>query len=241
MRRSLQWRLSLTLSAAVLLAALIAALIAFLLGYHEATELQDDILRQIAALAVHDGSGAGQLGSPDRLHGDEGLDNAESFIRVIRLPEDTRPHWLTGDLPAGFHTLMVDDERLRVFKRVGPGGRETVVAQPTEIRNEIGLTAAEHTLAPLLLLPLMLVWMVLRIVRRELAPVRRLAAHLDAQPADRPRAPSDTNIPSEIRPFVLAINRLLERVSLLMGGSLSLLDRPQGSGLVFRYRQDRQP
>ncbi|MCG6939971.1 MAG: two-component sensor histidine kinase, partial [Thiohalocapsa sp.] len=120
------------------------------------------------------------------------------------------------DLPPGFHTLLADGERLRVFKRVGPASRATVVAQPTEVRDEIGLTAARHTLAPLLLLPLLMVWMIVRIVRRELAPVRRLAAHLDAQPADRPRALGDTDVPSEIRPFVLAINRLLERVGVLM-------------------------
>ena len=216
MRRSLQWRLSLTLSAAVLLAALVAAAIAFFLGYHEATELQDDILRQIAALAAHDASAGGRIGSPAAPRGTDDLDNAESYITIIRLPENTLPHWLAADLPAGFHTLRADGERLRVFKRACPEGRATVVAQPTEVRDEIGLTAARHTLVPLLLLPLLMVWMILRIVRRELAPVRRLAAHLDAQPAERPRALADTGVPSEIRPFVLAINRLLERVGVLM-------------------------
>ena len=39
------------------------------------------------------------------------------------------------------------------------GGRATLVAQPTEVRKGIGLTAAEHTLAPLLLLPLLIAWM----------------------------------------------------------------------------------
>ena len=216
MRRSLQWRLSLTLSAAVLLAALVAAAIAFFLGYHEATEIQDDILRQIAELAAHDASAGGRIGSPAAPRGTDDLDNAESYITIIRLPENTLPHWLAADLPAGFHTLRADGERLRVFKRAGPEGRATVVAQPTEVRDEIGLTAARHTLVPLLLLPLLMVWMILRIVRRELAPVRRFAAHLDAQPAERPRALADTGVPSEIRPFVLAINRLLERVGVLM-------------------------
>ena len=105
MRRSLQWRLSLTLSAAVLLAALVAAAIAFFLGYHEATELQDDILRQIAELAAHDASAGGRIGSPAAPRGTDDLDNAESYITIIRLPDDTLPRWLNRDLPPGFHTL----------------------------------------------------------------------------------------------------------------------------------------
>lgn len=216
MKRSLQGRLSLMLGSAILLAALAAAAASFLLAYGEATEFQDDMLRQIAALAAHDSGGARQLGSPDRLRDEETPDEDESYISLIRLPEDARPDWLAEDLSAGFHTLEADGERLRVFKRVDRAGRATVVAQPTEIRDEIAQSSAEHTLAPLLLLPVLMVFMVLRIIRRELAPIKSLAAHLDAQPADRPRALSDTEVPSEIRPFVLAINRLLERVGVLM-------------------------
>lgn len=214
--RSLQGRLSLMLGSAILLAALIAAAASFVLAYAEATEFQDDMLCQIAALAARDSGGTRQLGSPDQLDDEEELDDAESYISVIRLPEDDRPDWLAADLDAGFHTLDADGERLRVFKRIDRAGRATVVAQPTEIRDEIAQSSAEYTLLPLLLLPLLMVAMILRIVRRELAPVSRLAAHLDAQPADRPRALSDTDVPSEIRPFVLAINRLLERVGVLM-------------------------
>ena len=55
-----------------------------------------------------------------------------------------------------------------------------------------------------------------RIVRNQLAPVGRLAGHLDAQPANRPLALSETGVPDEIVPFVQAINRLLQRVSDLM-------------------------
>jgi two-component system, OmpR family, sensor kinase len=73
-----------------------------------------------------------------------------------------------------------------------------------------------RALLPLLLLLPLLVWLAVRIVRRELAPVRTLAQTLDAQPADNPAALSETGCPDEITPFVRSINRLLERVRLLM-------------------------
>ena len=48
-------------------------------------------------------------------------------------------------------------------------------------------------------------------------PITRLSRSLDEQPADRPRAISDADLPDEITPFVHAINRLLARVNLLIG------------------------
>jgi two-component system OmpR family sensor kinase len=65
------------------------------------------------------------------------------------------------------------------------------------------------------LLPV-LAWLIVRIVRRELAPVIRLSQRLDDQPANRAHLLSDQDIPAELTPFVHAINRLIERVNCLL-------------------------
>ena len=57
MRGSLQRRLTLTLALAIVVAGLVAAAASFVFGYFEAQELQDDTLRQIAALAAPNAAG----------------------------------------------------------------------------------------------------------------------------------------------------------------------------------------
>lgn len=159
MKRSLQSHLSLMLGGAVLIAALVAALASFILAYSEAKEFQDDMLRQVAELygdAAQVGvrSNAGVGGDP------------ESRILILHLPGSRPPAWLAADLKAGFHTLDTDSGRLRVYIHDNATGARTVLAQPTEVRDEIAVNSALRTLIPLLLLLPLLAWLVVRIVRR---------------------------------------------------------------------------
>ena len=213
MSRSIQRRLTLMLGAAILLAAVAAALSAFVLAYREASELQDDLLRQIAALA--DGgivAGSGKTTRPRAV-----LTDPDARVGVVRLPGDARPDWLPPGLAPGFHRLAGTTEPLRVFVRAAPGdGQRIIVFQPTETRDEVALSSALFTLVPLLLLLPVVALLIVWIVRHELAPLRRLARRLDAQPADQPRPMPDAGVPDELRPFVQAINRLLERVGDLL-------------------------
>ena len=217
MKRSLQRHLSVMLGSAILLAGLAAAIASFGLAYSEAKEFQDDMLRQVATL-----NAGGDAESPfpeTQLQGarDIAISDPESRIMIIHLPRDHRPDWLSGDLLPGFHTLSLGSERLRVFVRDTPAGRRTVVAQPTDARDEIAVNSALRTLIPLLLLLPLLAWLIVRIVRSELAPITRISKSLDEQSADRPQSIADDDLPDEITPFVHAINRLLERVNHLMG------------------------
>jgi len=104
---------------------------------------------------------------------------------------------------------------MRVFVRGGLV--RTVVVQPTEARDEIAINSALRTLIPLLLLMPVLAWLIVRIVRSELAPITKLAKSLDEQSAHHPRQLQSDDLPQEIIPFIYAINRLLERVNHLMG------------------------
>jgi two-component system, OmpR family, sensor kinase len=201
------------LGGTILLAALVATLSAFVLAYREATEFQDDLLRQIAALVDTAGPAAAQ----DQGQSRPALRDPESRVHVIRLPFDPRPDWLPAGLGPGFHRLETAGDPLRVFvSEARARGERIIVAQPTETRDETALDSALHTLVPLLVLLPVIAWLILRIVRQGLAPVGRLARHLDAQPADRPGPMPQAELPDEIRPFVEAIDRLLGRVAELV-------------------------
>ena len=208
MTRSMQRHLSVTAGLAILLAGLIAAAASFSLAYKEAKEFQDDMLRQIAALASRD--------STVTANASNKVSDPESQVWVVHLPSDARPNWLPADIAPGFHTVNLSTAQLRLYIRDWPGGGRTVVAQATDARDEIALNSAWRTLLPLLLLLPLLIWLITRIVRRELAPIASLSKTLDEQPAHRPQAIDDVALPTEMLPFVHAINRLLERVNILM-------------------------
>ncbi len=215
MKRSLQRRLTLMLGGAILLSTLVATAASFVLAYAEAREFQDNMLRQIAVLA----EGPAGMAATWRGGGpaNPSLGDPEARISVIHSPGDPRPKWLTAGLAPGLHTVQANGERLRIFVQRRSSDTTTVVAQPTDTRDELATNSALRTLVPLLLLQPLMAWLIVRIVRSELAPVGRLASHLDAQSADRPRPLASDEVPDEIKPFVHAINRLLERVVELMG------------------------
>jgi two-component system OmpR family sensor kinase len=105
---------------------------------------------------------------------------------------------------------------MRVF--VHAAGQDRIaVAQSTDLRDESAINSALLTLLPLLVLVPLLVALVSHIVRREIAPLRRLSAVLDAQSAEEPRPLPEKDIPEEAASFVAAINRLLGRVNKLIG------------------------
>lgn len=217
MKRSLQRHLSLMLGGATLLAGLAAAIASFGLAYLEAKEFQDDTLRQIATLVSRSAADSVSSDPQRKERSDKAINDPESRVVVIHLPGDQRPDWLSSDLPPGFHSLDAGTEQFRVFVLDAPMRERTVVAQPTDARDEIAINSALRTLIPLLLLLPVLTWLIVRIVRRELAPITLLSKSLDEQPTERPQSIPDDRLPDEITPFVHAINRLLERVNLLMG------------------------
>ena len=216
MNRSLQRHLSVVSAGVILLAGLIAAIASFSLAFTDAREFQDDMLRQIAKLSAARTTLPVPSPAPQLDSANTGITDPESLVSIFHLPGDTAPAWLNSNLTAGLHTVDTGAGDLRVFVRDGKNGLRTVVSQPTDVRDEIAINSAVRTLIPLLLLLPILVWLIAYIVRNELAPIMRLSRSLDEQPAERPRAITDNDLPLEIIPFVHAINRLLERVNKLM-------------------------
>ena len=201
MKRTLEGRLKSALSLTILLAGILAAAASFWFNYGEAQEFQDDTLKQIAAFA-----------SKGELLRDFSPSSAiDPEVRIQVLAPGDKP-WLPKGIPPGFHTLEGPDGKWRVFVRAG-----IAAAQATEARNEIAIDSALRTLAPLLILLPLLVWLAVRIVRKGFAPVHRLAQNLNEKSAEYPSALPDAGLPDEIAPFVHAINRQMEGIKRLMG------------------------
>ena len=198
MKRSLQRHLSITLALAILGGGILASLVSFYFAYSEAQEFQDDALRQIAALSADTRSELRRLNAAGRA-----VEDPESRIQLIRLPEGPRPAWLPADVSLGFHTLETHEGegRMRVFVRNAHNDARLVVAQSTDSRDEIALNSALRTLIPLLVLLPLLVGLMTQIVRRELTPLRRLSERLDRQKADRPLPLPDAGSAGRDRAF----------------------------------------
>lgn len=216
MKRTLQRHLSIMLGSVVLLVGLLAAAASFTLAYSEAKEFQDDLLKQIAAFSSENQPGNQTAIAQQPSTRTPVISDPESRIIIIHLPRESRPDWLPDALSSGFHTLLAHSEQLRVFILDTSRTGRIIIAQPTEVRDEVAIDSALRTLIPLLLLTPVLIWLVIYIVRNELSPITLLSKSLDEQTVGRHQAIADNGLPDEITPFIHAINRLLERVNNLM-------------------------
>jgi len=209
---SLQFRLSAWLSLVILLVATIAGSISFLVAYDEANEFQDDMLRQTASL--FDGRHLPVQATADAAR--VPVADADARVIVRTLPQQG-PRGDTPAFPSNLHdgvqTVELQGTAYRVFVRTLGSGPRIAVAQQAEVRNEAARAAALDALIPFALLVPILLVVVAALVRRFFGPVAALAEDVDRRAGDD-LAPIEAGaLPREIRPFVIAINGLLQRVA----------------------------
>ena len=204
LKQSLQVRISIALILMFLPLSIIAGAFSYYQTYHEAEELQDDLLRQTAAYINPKTTDYTQIGSENHI-----------LIQTFG-QEDTVP--LSDTLGEGFHTIKGgvddddddDDDEYRAYIRQTPQGKIAVL-QETEYRDDLAATAAYQSVLPLLIaLPLMIlltVWITYRAMR----PVKTLSAALGKRRSDDLSPLDGEGVPSEIQGFVTAINQLLQR------------------------------
>ena len=201
--RSVQTRLLAALTLTVLGVGLLATAAAFWFAYSEAQEFQDDNLRQVALL--------GTLADRSALAGQE----EDARIRILPEAGQALPAWVPAHLTDGFHTLtMADGDTGRVYVRHSrPDGAMVLIVQSTQSRDDAALENAWWTLVPWLLFLPVLLWLIVHIVRRELAAVRTLSHRIDQQSADRLEELPVDQVPDEVLPLVEAVNRMMVRVN----------------------------
>ncbi|WP_371229546.1 ATP-binding protein [Pseudomonas sp. QE6] len=217
LKDSVQFRLSLALSVTILVVASLASVFAFVSAYREALEMQDSTLKQVAALVERQQM---TLHYPDHAPAVAG-DNEETRVVVQYLadsaiaPEandNSLPLPIPSSLPDGFSTVRVADEEFRVLVRTTAAGQRIAIAQETESRERDARESAWRGLVPFVILIPVLLLVVADLIRKLFRPIALLSSEIDRRD-EQDMAPIDTRrVPTEIRSFVLAINRLLGRV-----------------------------
>ena len=216
-RQTLQFRLSAWLSSVILLVALAAGIFSFYSAFQEAIELQDDQLRQIAHLINRHHL---PLVGEESINAEQDAD-PESHIVVQQLlapKSDGRvsrgePTGFSVDLPEGMQTVFLAESSWRIFVKTMNSGARIAIGQRTSVQEEIAREGALRTLMPFLVLIPILLLLVGDLVRKIFKPLKSLALEIDHRPEEDLRSIAAVNLPTEIRPFVVAINRLLLRVS----------------------------
>lgn len=221
LKESLQFKLSFSLSVAILVIALLAGVFSFLSAFQEANELQDDTLRQVAALFDR------QVLAPHR-EGDHALAPAmdeETRVVVQHLTDGDHMRGkgdaesvlpLPSKLPDGLQTVEIEGETFRVLVKTTLLGERIAVAQETGVRDDIASDSALRTLMPFLILVPILLLLVADLVRKMFLPIASLSSRLDQRAEDDLQPVPQDDLPSEVRPFAAAINRLLGRVGASM-------------------------
>ncbi|WHZ11728.1 MAG: Two-component system sensor histidine kinase [Burkholderiaceae bacterium] len=201
----------------ILAVAAAAGAVSFVLAFGDAIELQDDQLRQMAALLRgRQLSVAPALPQQGALAVDR---DARVVIRLLPGAGAARAEAgepladLPPDIADGLHTLQSAGSSWRVLVTTLGAGTRAAVAQRTEVRNEIAQDSAMHTIMPLLVLVPVLLLLVAVLTRGMFRPLRRMAAELDRRSEQDLRAIPERPLPLEVRPFITAINRLLARVA----------------------------
>ncbi|MBB1318569.1 two-component sensor histidine kinase [Shewanella sp. SR43-4] len=214
-RNSLKTRLSYWISAAILSVAIIAASFTFSSAFEEAHELQDDVLQQMAVLFDRY-----SLTPNDSKLTPLSQDQLEFQVSVQLLGDNPASNpiaknilALPNNLTDGFHTVNLATQSWRVFVRTLSSSQRIAVAQETAIRDNIAFETALHTLMPLLVLIPILLLLLGYILGKILSPISILAHDVDRQTEHDLQLIPTTQLPSEIVPFVEAINRLLSKNS----------------------------
>jgi two-component system OmpR family sensor kinase len=207
---SLQYSLNRWIISATAVFALLASAISGWIAFDEAREIQDNLLMQVASLAVSPPSRPGSMSHDDK-------DPEDAVVWQPLHDNGKHPLSLPGNIPDGFHTIKIEDVGWRIFVYPGKGQvnesvERFVVAQQTEARDEIAWNSSLRTLLPVLLLAPILMAVVRFAVSRSLQPVHDLATEVNRRDGTSPGILPNEGVPREIRPFITSINRLLRRL-----------------------------
>lgn len=219
LKDSLQLRLSIALCSAIFIVALVSGGVTFFAALDEAHELQDSTLTQIIGVIKN-----AQLSSRDVSYISPSIDGeADSNVIVQMISENASaaPHSppyfnLPKTISDGFQTISSPNGQYRVLIAKLSSTLSIVAGQKIAVRDEVAIDSAWRTLMPFLALLPVLLLVVTFLIRKVFRPVSQLAGEVN-QRDEQDLTPLACNVmPSEVRPFIIAINMLLSRVDSAM-------------------------
>jgi len=220
--KSLQLELYLWIIASTLLVLLIGGSISGAIAFFQARELQDNTLKEIALLvrnsqltpATTTGTLLSELAQYNQVNNSEQED--ETNVILIEIKNDTFASTPNTDFltqTRGLQTIDFYDEQWRVLVvKQKQSDRKFLIAQPTELRDEIAIASAMSTLYPLLIFVAGLLLLIHLVLKKQFKSIKQLTQSLDQQEGNHLTQLSQAKVPSEIQPFVLSINSLMQRV-----------------------------
>lgn len=215
MSTSIQRRLSIGLSGAIVFTAFFSCALTFWFALDEAHELQDDTLSQIAHVINYSSATGNRLSQTvQKMEGDNDARIAMEFITAegVPHPQSDIAFQLPQPIANGFQEVVANGQRYRVLVYPLSPQLRVAIGQRIEVRNDIAFDSALRTLIPLVLLLPVLLLVSRVLIQRSFAPLRRLAREVD-QRDDNDLTPfEDPQIPQEIVPFLTGINKLLSKV-----------------------------
>ena len=123
---------------------------------------------------------------------------------------------LPATLKNGFHAFRHQNLQYRVYVHRLRDGSRIAVSQETRIRDQIARQSALYATLPLLLLVPVLLAVMLMLIRLMLLPLAELSRTVDARQEHDLKPLPKTDLPTELQPFVNAINGLLGRTGAAM-------------------------
>ncbi|RYY75079.1 MAG: two-component sensor histidine kinase [Gammaproteobacteria bacterium] len=211
--KSLQFQLSASISIAVTVVALIASVFSYWWSFNEAIELQDEQLRRLSSL-VND-QRISQITPAKPIYKSSVDPESDFIVQWLDSSSSQQKFEIPGlphNLPDGLQTQTVNGVGWRLLIEKQEDGTRSLVAQQTEVRDEIARISALNTLIPLLILIPILSLLIAYLIRQVFLPLKKMSAQLNNKNNQDLQPLPQQNLANEIAPFVTAINHLLDRV-----------------------------
>jgi len=207
---SLRTRLFLALAAVVTLAGAVSGLAIYWWMYGEAIELQDGLIVQVGSFLAE------RPGPPDLTPSQDVDSDARLSVAELGQARSVDPSPLasvSNEIADGLHTLDLQGKTWRVLVQTRRDASRIVVGQPIEARDEVARGSAIHAVASFAALIPCLMVLIGLVIRYSFRPVSGLTETLDRDRDGVPSRLPDKDLPDELRPFILAINRLIGRIA----------------------------